>query len=63
MEVLLGVCCSVMIWPFTLHIRMSKNGNSFELCSIVNFILGCRFYSRLCNLLMSPSGHFQEAII
>ena len=31
---------SVMIWPFTLFIRMSKNGGSFELCSKVNFIWG-----------------------
>ena len=52
---------SVMIWPFTFFfIRMSKNGNSFKLCSIVNFILGCRFCSRLCNSLMSPHGHFQN---
>ena len=50
----------VMIWPFTFFIRMSKNGSSFELCSIVNFILGCRFCSRLYNSLMSPHGHFQN---
>ena len=41
--------------------RMSKNGNSFELCLIVSFILGCRFWSRLCNSLMSPChGYFQN---
>ena len=51
---------SVMIWPFTAFIRMSKNGNSFKLCSIVNFILGCRFCSRSCNSLMSPHGCFQN---
>ena len=39
---------------------MSKNGNSFELYSIVNFILGCRFFRRLSNSLMSPHGHFQN---
>ena len=39
--------CGMMIWPFTFFIRMSKNGYSFELCSIVNSILGCRFCSRL----------------
>ena len=39
---------------------MSKNGSSFELCSIINVILGCRFCSRLCNSLMSPHGHFQN---
>ena len=39
---------------------MSRNDNSFELCSIVNFILGCRFCSRLCNSLMSSHGHFQN---
>ena len=45
-----------MIRPFTFFMRMSKNGASFELCSIVNFILGCRFSSRLCNSMMSPHG-------
>ena len=49
-----------MIWPFTFFIRMSKNSISFELCFIVNFIFGCRFYSRLCNSLMSSRGHFQN---
>ena len=39
---------------------MSKNGNSFELCSIVNFILGSRFCRSLSNLLMSPHGHGQN---
>ena len=38
---------------------MSKNGCSFELCSIVNFILEYRFCCRLWNSLMSPHGHFQ----
>ena len=32
--------------------RMSENGSSFELCSIVNLILGCRFCSRLSNSFM-----------
>ena len=40
--------------------RMSKNGSSFELCSIVNFIFVCRFCSRLCNSLMSPHVHFHN---
>ena len=39
---------------------MSKNGSSFELCSIVNLILGWRFCVRLCNSLMSPHEHFQN---
>ena len=62
-EVLLGVCWFVVdicddfaIYVFT---RMSKNGSSFRLCSIVNFILGCRFCSSSCNSLMSPHGYFQ----
>ena len=63
-EVLLGVYWfvieTVMIWPFTFFIRLSKNGSSFELSAIVNFILGCRFCNRLCNSLMSPQGHFQN---
>ena len=45
---------------FRFFIRMSTNGNSFELCSIVNFILGCTFCNRLSNSLMSPHGHFQN---
>ena len=50
----------MIIWPFTFFIRMSKDGNSFELCCMVNFILGCRFCSWLYNSLMSPHGHFQN---
>ena len=50
---------SVMIWPFMLFMRTSKN-SSFELCSIVNFILEFRFCSRLCNSLMSPHEHSQN---
>ena len=34
-----------MILPLTFFTGMSKNGSSFRLCSIVNFILGCRFCS------------------
>ena len=49
-----------MIWPLIFFIRMSKNGNSFKLCSIVNFILVCRFCSRSCNSLMFPHGYFQN---
>ena len=49
-----------MIWPFMFFIRMSKNGHSFKLCSIVNFILGCRFCSGLCYSFMSPHDHFQN---
>ena len=41
-------------------IRTFRNGSSFELCSKINFILGYRFCSRLCNSLMSPLGHFQN---
>ena len=50
----------LMIWPFPFLIRKSKNGNSFELCSIVNSILVCRFCSSLSNSLISPHGHFQN---
>ena len=46
----------VMIWPYSFFIRMSKNGSSFELCSIVNFTLGCTLWSRLCNSLISSYG-------
>ena len=35
-DLVIGVLNETYIW-------ISKNGNSFELCSIVNFILGCRF--------------------
>ena len=63
-EVLLGVswfvvdiCDDLAIYVF---IRMSKNGNSSELCSIVNFILGWRFCSKLFKSLMSPVGHFHK---
>ena len=45
-----------MIWVFTFFIMMCKNGRYFELCSIVNFNLGCRFCSRLCNSLISPQA-------
>ena len=48
-----------MSLPLTFFMRMSKNRNSFRLCSIVNFIWGCRFCSRSCNSLMSaPHGYF-----
>ena len=43
-----------------IFMRMSKNGCSFELCSIVNFILGCTFWNMLCNSLMCLHGHFQN---
>ena len=43
-EVLLGVCVFVLDicddLVITLFMRMSKNGSSFALCSIINFILG-----------------------
>ena len=40
-ELLLGIC--------------EFNGSSLKLCSIVNFILECKF---LCNLLKFSNGHF-----
>ena len=49
-----------MISPFTFFISMSKNCCCFDLCSIVNFILGVGFYSSLSNSLMSPHGHFHN---
>ena len=55
--------CGRYLWWFShsrFFIKMSRNGNSFELCSIVNFILGCRFCSGLCDSLMSRQGHFPE---
>ena len=45
---------------YTFFTRMSKNGNSFRLCSIVDFMLRCRFCSSSCNSLMSPHGYFQN---
>ena len=52
-----AICDDLAVYIF---IRMSKNGHSFELCSVVNFTLGCRFCCRLCNSLISPHGHFQN---
>ena len=40
--------------------RMSKNGSSLKLCSMVRFILGCRYWNKLYKLLMLPYGHFQN---
>ena len=40
--------------------RMSKNDSSYGLCSTVNFIVECRFGSRLCNSLMSTHWYFQN---
>ena len=40
--------------------RMCKNGSSLKLFFMVDFILGCRFWSWLCNLLMFPRGHFRS---
>ena len=51
---------SVIIWPSSFLKRMFKNDSSLNLCSIVNSILGCRFCSKLCKLLMLPYGHFQK---
>ena len=34
-----------MIWSFSFLMRMFKNGSSLNLCSKVNFILGCMFWS------------------
>ena len=58
-----------MILPFTFFTRMSKKGSSFRLCSIVNFILGCRFCTHetlvsfevisSCNALVVP---FQQLL-
>ena len=64
-EVLLGVCWFVVdicddLAIYVFFIRMSINGNFFKLCSVVDFILGCRFCSRSCNLLMYPHGYFQN---
>ena len=63
-EVLLGVCWFVIDICHDLAIYIFykdvKNGCSFELCSIMHFILGCRFCSMWCNSLISPHGHFQN---
>ena len=51
-EVLLGVCDFVVDicdnCPFSFLMKMSKNGNYLKLCSVVNFIFECRFWSKLC---------------
>ena len=55
--------CGRYLWWFghlRFFLRTSKNGSSFELCSTVNFISGCRFCSSLCNSLMSPPWVFPE---
>ena len=52
-----GLWISVMIWQFSFLMRISKNGGSLKLSSIVNFISGCKYWSRLCNSLMLPHGH------
>ena len=39
---------------------MSKNYCSFDVWSVVNSILGCRFWCRLCNSLMSSHVHFKN---
>ena len=39
---------------------MSKNGSSLKLCSLVNFILGFWFWSKLCKSLILPHEHFQS---
>ena len=59
-EVLLGVDICDDLFIFVFFMGMFENGSSFELCSILNFIWGRRFWSRLCNSLMSPHGHFQN---
>ena len=62
MKVFLCVCgfvvdiCDDLAILFLM--RISKNGSSLKLCSTVNFILGCKFFSRLCNSLMFPYGYF-----
>ena len=56
--------CGRYLWWFgnlCFSISTSKNGSSFVLRSIANFILECRFFSRLCNSLMSSHGHFQSS--
>ena len=58
-EVLLGVCWFVIDICDDFY-KDVKNGNSFVLCFIVNFILGCRFCSRPYNSLMSSHGYFQN---
>ena len=51
---------SVIIWPFSFLMWISKNGSSLKLCSMVNFILECRFWRKLCKSLMLLHGHFQN---
>ena len=64
MKVLLGVCGFVVVncddLAIFVFMRMYKNGSSFELRSIVNFILVYGFWSRLCSSLMSSHGYFQN---
>ena len=50
----------MIIWPFSFLMRMSKNCSSLTLCSMVNFILLCKFWSKLGNSLMFSNGHFQN---
>ena len=61
-EVLLGVCGFVVNICDNLAILIFneeiKNRNSFNLCSMVNFISGCKFWSKLCKLLMLSHEYF-----
>ena len=50
---------SELIWPFWFLMRMSKNGSSLKLCFMVNFILGYRFWCKLCKSLMLPHWCFR----
>ena len=49
---------SLLIWLFSFLMGMCKNGNSLKLCSMVNFILGCKFWSKLCKCLILP--HYKK---
>ena len=51
---------SVIIWPFAFLMRTSEKVSSLKLCFLVNFILWCKFWIKLCKLLMLPHGHFQN---
>ena len=50
----------MIICPFSFLVKMYKNGYFLKLCLMVIFILGSRFWGKLCKLLMLPYEHFHN---
>ena len=54
---LVNICDTLAILIF---MRMPKNGCTIKLCSTVNLILGCMFWSKSYESLVLPCKHFQN---